>query len=252
MIRIFADAEELARGAAGFFAEEISRAVTARGRASVLLAGGETPRRTYELLAEEPLRETIPWDKIHFFWGDERCVPADDPQSNQRMARKSLLERVPVPLENIHPIACGDSPEQAAAAYQRELQDHFVGDPPRFDLVFLGLGADGHTASLFPGSAALAEQTHWTAAVYRQGEPFARITLTLPLLNQARRFLFLVSGRDKAAILAEMVRGVSASGPFYPAQRVQPRDGELCWFADRDAAGCQGLSQMSPRKFSPK
>jgi 6-phosphogluconolactonase len=238
MIRVFSDAEDLARGAAAFFAEEISRAVTARGRASVLLAGGETPRRTYELLAEESLRATIPWNEIHFFWGDERCVAADDPRGNQRMARESLLDRVPVPPENIHPIACGESPEQAAAAYQRELERHFAGDPPRFDLVLLGLGADGHTASLFSGSAALAEQTRWTAVVHRQGEPFARITLTLPLLNQARRLLFLVTGRDKAAILAEMVRGVSASGPLYPAQRIQLHNGELSWFADRAAAGC--------------
>lgn len=238
MIRVFADAEELARGAAAFFAEEMSRAVTARGRASVLLAGGETPRRTYEVLAEEPLRETIPWEKIHFFWGDERCVPADDPRSNQQMARESLLDRMPVPPENIHPILCVAEPEDAADAYQRELERHFAGGPPRFDLVFLGLGADGHTASLFPGSAALAEQTRWTAVVHRPGEAFGRITLTLPLLHQARRLLFLVTGRGKAAILAEMVRGVPASLPLYPAQRVQPHSGELTWFVDRAAAGC--------------
>ena len=238
MIRVFADADDLARGAAAFFAEEISRAVTARGRASVLLAGGETPRRTYELLAEASLRETIPWDKIHFFWGDERCVPPDDPRSNQRLARESLLDRVPVPPANIHPILCAAESEEAADAYQRELQDHFVGDPPRFDLVFLGLGADGHTASLFPGSAALAEEARWTAVVHRQGDAFARITLTLPLLNQARRILFLVTGRGKASMLAEIVRGVSASGPLYPAQRVQPENGELSWFADHAAAGC--------------
>ena len=238
MIQVFADAEELARGAAAVFAEEISRAVTAQGRASVLLAGGETPRRTYEMLTEEPLRTTIPWDKIHFFWGDERCVPADDPRSNQAMARESLLDRVSVPPANIHPIACADSPEQAADAYQRALQDHFAGDPPRFDLVFLGLGVDGHTASLFPGSAALTEQTRWTAVVHRPGDAFPRITLTLPLLNQARRLLFLVTGRDKAAMLAEMVRSVSASVPLYPAQRVQLHNGEVSWFADRAAAGC--------------
>jgi len=238
MIRVFADAEDLARGAAALFAEEVSRSVTVRGRASVLLAGGETPRRTYEMLTEEPLRTIIPWDKIHFFWGDERCVPADDPRSNQAMARESLLDRVPVPPANIHPIACADSPEKAADAYQRELQDHFAGDPPRFDLVFLGLGADGHTASLFPGSAALAEQTLWTAVVHRPGDAFPRITLTLPLLNQARRLLFLVVGRSKSAILAEVVRGDPGSGPLYPAQRVQPENGELSWFADRAAAGC--------------
>jgi len=233
MIRVFADAEELALGAAAFFAEEISRAVTARGRASVLLAGGETPRRTYEVLAEEPLRETIPWEKIHFFWGDERCVPADDPRSNQSMARESLLDRVPVPSGNIHAIACGEAPEQAAAAYQHELERHFEGGPPRFDLVFLGLGADGHTASLFPGSAALDEGARWTAVVHRIGDAFSRITLTPPLLNQARRLLFLVAGRDKAAILAEILQG---NAP-HPARLVRPNGGELHWFADRAAAG---------------
>lgn len=233
MIRVFADAEDLARGAAAFFAEEISRAVVARGRASVLLAGGETPRRTYELLAEESLRAAIPWEKVHFFWGDERCVPADDPRSNQAMVRESLLDRVPVPPANIHPIACSDAPEQAAAAYQRELEDHFAGGPPRFDLVFLGLGADGHTASLFPGSAALAEQTRWTAVVHRPGDAFGRITLTLPLLHQAHRLLFLVAGQDKAAILAEILQGSAPS----PARLVRPNGGELHWFADRAAAG---------------
>ena len=238
MIQVFADAEELARGAAAFFADEISRAVTARGRASVLLAGGETPRRTYQMLTEEPLRTSIPWDKIHFFWGDERCVPADGPRSNQAMARESLLDRVPVPPENIHPILCAETPEEAADTYQHELERHFAGDPPRFDLVFLGLGADGHTASLFPGSAALAEDTRWTVVVHRLGDAFARITLTLPLLNQARRLLFLVSGQGKSAMLAEMVRSVSASVPLYPAQRVQLHNGEVSWFADRAAAGC--------------
>ncbi len=238
MIRVFADAEELAQGAAAFFAEEVSRAVAARGRASVLLAGGETPRRTYEVLAEEPFRAALPWGKIHFFWGDERCVPADDPHSNQQMARASLLDRVPVPPAHIHAIACAEAPEEAAAAYQRELERYFADAPPVFDLVFLGLGADGHTASLFPGAAALAEQTRWTAVVQRPGAAFPRITLTLPLLNQARRLLFLVAGESKAAIWAEIVRGVPASGPLYPAQRVQPHNGQLSWFADCAAAGC--------------
>lgn len=243
MIRVFADAEELARGAAAFFAEAVSRATAVRGRASVLLAGGETPRRTYELLAEEPLRETIPWDKIHFFWGDERCVPADDPLSNQGMARACLLDRLPVPPENIHPIPGAEVPGEAADAYQRELEGHFANRPPRFDLVLLGLGADGHTASLFPGSAALAEQSRWTAVVRRPGEPFARITLTLPLLNRAERILFLVAGGGKAAVLAAILKGDAR----HPASRVHPDGGELHWFADRAAAtlpplvaGCLG------------
>lgn len=232
MIRVFADAEDLARGAAAFLAERIRAAVAVRGRASLLLAGGETPRRTYERLAEEPFRGAIPWDKIHFFWGDERCVSADDPLSNQRMARASLLDRVPVPPENIHALTCAESPEQAAATYQRELQDHFIVDPPRFDLVLLGLGADGHTASLFPGAAALAEPTRWTAVVQRPGDAFHRITLTLPLLNRGRVILFLVTGEAKAAVLAEIFRG---EGP-HPARQVYPDHGELLWYIDRDAA----------------
>jgi 6-phosphogluconolactonase len=243
MIRVFADAVALARGAAAFFAEEMSRAVAARGRCSVLLAGGETPRRTYELLAEKPLREAIPWEKVHFFWGDERCVPADDPQSNQRMARERLLARVPVPPGNIHPITCTHAPEEAAATYQHELERHFAGGAPSFDLVLLGLGTDGHTASLFPGSSALAEGARWTAVVHRPGEVFPRITLTLPLLNQARRVLFLVVGRDKAAILAEILQG---NAP-YPARLVRPSSGELIWFADRAAAEESVKDGHSPR-----
>lgn len=243
MIRVFADAEALARGAAALFAEAVSWAVAARGRASVLLAGGETPRRTYEVLAEEPWRAAIPWEKIHFFWGDERCVPVDDPRSNQSLARASLLARVPVPAGHIHPIAGSDAPEQVAAAYQSELERHFEGGPPRFDLVFLGLGADGHTASLFPGSAALAEGARWTAVVHRPGEAFPRITLTLPLLHQARLLLFLVVGRDKAPILAEILQG---NAP-YPARLVRPSDGELHWFADRAAADESVKDGHSPR-----
>lgn len=243
MIRVFADAEDLARGAAAFFAEEMSRAVAARGRCSVLLAGGETPRRTYELLAENPLREAIPWGKIHFFWGDERCVPADDPQSNQRMAREGLLARVPVPPGNIHPIACTQAPKEAAATYQHELERHFAGGAPSFDLVLLGLGTDGHTASLFPSSSALAEESRWTAVVHRPGEAFARITLTLPLLNQAQRILFLVAGRGKAAVLAEILQGDAP----HPARRIRPERGELIWFADCEAAGGSCNDSHPPR-----
>jgi len=195
------------------------------------LAGGSTPRQLYELLTSSAFRDKIPWSRLHFFWGDERMVPHDHPQSNYRMAQEALLKHVPVPRANIHPIPTQASPEEAAQAYENDLRQHFGRGLPGFDLILLGLGGDGHTASLFPGAVALQEKQR-LAVAHRTGlKGFDRVTLTLPVLNQAQRVFFLVVGEDKASALQ-----AALAGGQLPAQQVAPRKGELIWLVDVAAA----------------
>jgi len=236
LIERFVDADALGRAAADLFARKAREAVEARGRFSALLAGGDTPRRTYELLAVEPHRGRVPWERVHLFWGDERCVPSDSPHSNAAMVRRALLDHVPVDPEHVHPVQCGRSPEEAAGAYEEELKGFFLGVPPRFDLVLLGLGADGHTASLLPGSSAVDEKVRWTAVAKRPEEAFSRVTVTLPLLNGAATVLFLVSGAGKARVLRAILEDGGGSAACFPASRVRPVSGDLRWFVDDAAA----------------
>lgn len=236
MIRVCADLRAVSRAAAELFAAAARRAVATHGRFAVALAGGETPRSTYELLAASPFREELPWQNIHVFWGDERCVPADDPRSNALMARRALLDHVPVQAANIHPITCAHDPQQSAADYERLLRAFFANGPPHFDLVFLGLGEDGHTASLFPGSTPLTEGAHWTAVTARSGEEFSRVTLTLPCLNRAAQVVFLAAGAGKAHIL-QAVLEESPESASLPARLIRPTAGELLWLVDKAAAG---------------
>jgi 6-phosphogluconolactonase len=236
LIERFVDVEALSRAAAVLFAGKACEAVEATGRFSVLLAGGDTPRRTYELLAGEPHRSRVPWGRVHFFWGDERCVPDDSPESNFEMARTALLDHVPVDPGHIHAIPSDRSPEDAAKAYEEELKEFFPGAPPRFDLALLGLGDDGHTASLLPGSSAVAEKVRWTAVSTRPEEAFSRITVTLPLLNRAATVLFLVSGAGKARVLRSLFEDGGSSQASLPASLVRPVSGDLRWFVDAAAA----------------
>lgn len=226
------DLEGLSREAARRFLAAVLESGKAPSTFRIALAGGSTPRRLYEILATEEFRSRIPWVRLHFFWGDERIVPHDHPQSNYRMAHEALLKHVPVPGQNIHPVRTMSSPEEAAEAYEKELRAHFgrLGTPS-FDLVLLGLGADGHTASLFPGAAALAEKQHLVVA-HRVGvRGMDRVTLTLPVLNHARRIFFLVSGESKATALQAALAGKGQ----LPAQLVSPRKGELVWLVDAAA-----------------
>jgi 6-phosphogluconolactonase len=203
---------------------------------AIALSGGSTPRRLYELLAAAPYRDAFPWSRTHWFWGDERFVPHDDAASNDRMARDALLSRVPIPETHIHPIPTeGLAPGAAAAAYERVLRA-FYGRPvldaahPLFDVVLLGLGPEGHTASLFPGTAVLEERARWVDAVVgAKAEP--RITLTYPALESSREIAFLVAGADKRAVLERLFRGDRA----LPAARLRPI-GALRFFLDRAAA----------------
>jgi 6-phosphogluconolactonase len=235
MIRIFNDTETLSRGAADLFATAAEQAVAARGRFSVLISGGETPRRTYELLAQEPFCQRIPWNCVHLFWGDERCVAATDPRNNAQVARRTLLDRVPLPEQQIYPIVCHGSPQSAASDYEMVLRAHFPDGVIRFDLVMLGLGDDGHTASLFPGAAALNERRHWVVPTQKQGEDIMRVTVTAKLLNEARQVLFLASGPGKAFVLHRVLEGPYIP-EVLPAQLVKPLCGALLWYVEESAS----------------
>ena len=236
MIEVYPDLESLSRAAAALLVEQANLAVAARGRFSVALSGGATPRRTYELLAAPPLVNQAPWDRVHVFWGDERCVPLNDPRSNARMAKEAWLDRVPIPGSQIHHMNCASDPADAARQYEAKLREFFAGQTPRLDLVLLGLGHDGHTASLFPGSAVLREAERWAAAVYLAEADLHRVTLTAPLINQAAMVAFLVAGWAKAGVLREVLHGPRAPARL-PAQLIRPHHGELRWLADLAAAG---------------
>jgi 6-phosphogluconolactonase len=232
-IKIVPDAVTLAHDAAEEFHRLAEAAVQERGRFSVALSGGNTPRTVYSLLASE--HKQLPWDRIHIFFGDERHVPPDDPDSNFRMASESLLSKVPIPEKNVHRIHAELDAEAAAAEYEQQLVSFFHllnQDWPRFDLIFLGIGEDGHTASLFPGSKALSEASRRVTANWVEKFKTFRITLTFPVLNHAAEVVFLVSGASKARILSEILRpGIQK----YPAQSVQPENGRLLWLVDEDA-----------------
>ena len=229
---ICADYESLSLEAARRFAAAAE--ATGRRPFRVALSGGGTPRRLYELLASAEFQRRIPWERVHFFWSDERMVPHDHLQSNYKLARDSLLKHVRVPPKNVHPVPVTLPPAQAANEYEQELRRQFGRrwGWPEFDLIMLGLGDDGHVASLFPGAPALHEKQRWVV-VHQPPHLPARITLTLPVINAARRVHFLVSGENKATALRVAVEG---SGHL-PAQLVHPKKGELLWLTDSAAAG---------------
>lgn len=242
------DREALSREAARRFVKAHGESIAERGRFTVALAGGQTPRELYSLLAEPFWRDQIDWTRTHLFWGDERFVPPDHADSNYRMAREALLSKVPVPHANVHRIETEvGSAEIAAARYEQALKIFFRSDDaiaaqdfiPRFDLVLLGLGADGHTASLFPESSALDERKRFVVAVWIEKLAAWRITLSVPLLSNAARILFLVSGAEKAEALGAILREERApenERVLLPAQLVCPTDGRLWWLIDAAAA----------------
>lgn len=235
--RVFADPAALAEGAAVEIERIVRRAIDNRGRALVALAGGSTPRGLYGRLGAEPWRSRIDWSCLEIFWGDERCVPPTDSASNYAMAKEALLARVPIPERAVHRIDGERAPKRAAALYEEELRRITNLELPRLDLVLLGMGADGHTASLFPGTAALDEKERLVVATEAPAAPRDRVTLTLPMLNAARAVLFLVQGGDKAPALERVLAGGESPEPLPPAARVRPRRGELLWLADRAATG---------------
>ncbi len=231
-IEILEDAPALARHVAGWMTEA---AAAVAGDFRICLSGGSTPRRLYETLASGEFVTRFPWQRVSWYWGDERFVPYDHPESNYRMAREAMLARAPVPAANIHPMPVDGAPDDAARHYEHRLQEGYgatVLDParPLFDIMLLGLGPDGHTASLIPGEPVLDERKRWVAAV-SHGRPEIRITLTYPPIESSRQIAFLVTGEEKATILSE----IHAGGSIVPAARLRPV-GELIWFVDRAAA----------------
>jgi 6-phosphogluconolactonase len=245
-VLIFEDADALARGAADEFLRRAAAEIDVNGAFYVALSGGSTPRHLFTLLAAEPYRSQTPWEYIHFFWGDERTVPPEHPDSNFGAANEVLLSRVPVPADNIHRIAAERTPpDRAAAEYEATLRRVFrlaEDDWPRFDLVFLGLGADGHTASLFPGTAALTETRRLVVANWVEKLSTHRLTLTCPVFNRSACILFLVSGAEKAGTLAEIL-AADVGAARYPAQLIRPADGELHWYIDRAAGQAVGRTR---------
>ena len=240
-LRIAEDEAEMFRAAAEEITARAAAAAGERGRFTLALSGGATPHGLYALLAREdaPYRARMPWGRTHFFWGDERAVPRDHPERNDRMAREAMLSRVPVPEENIHPIR-GElaDPRSAAEEYEALLRSFFglsAFQAPPFDLVLLGLGADGHTASLFPGSDLLREASRLVAAAWVERLGSWRITLTPRAIGGAARVVFLVGGASKARALREALEGRDRSEPV-PARAIRPESGAVLWIVDRAAA----------------
>lgn len=237
-VRVFEDLEDLSRAAASFVVDLAKEAVRDRGAFCAALSGGSTPKEVYSLLASPEFSMHVPWHTVHLFWGDERCVRPDDPESNYGMVRDVLLQRVPIPATNVHRIRGEIDPGQAAAEYETLLRESFGSEPtkvPRFDLVLLGLGEDGHTASLFPGTSALEETERLTVALYVEKLNAHRISLTLPVINRGAVVVFLVAGEGKRSIVARVL-GHSGERTDIPAQRVRPTDGKLIWLLDIPAA----------------
>lgn len=238
-VRVFSDLQTLSQSLAESLVESIRTAVEDRGRYSLILSGGSTPRMLYQLLADE-YQEVIPWSDLHLFWGDERCVPPDHSDSNYAMALRMLIAPSPIPSRNVHRMP-GEiqPPEEAARKYEQTLREHF--DGVNADCILLGVGADGHTASLFPGHDVLEESTRWTRAVTDPppDAEHARITLTLPFINRVLRSVFLAAGRGKRRVLRALLGGSPAQRRTLPAGRVQTPEGPD-WYLDRDANPREG------------
>ena len=236
--RVFPDLDTLSRSALEGLLRVMRVAVAQRGRFSVALSGGHTPTKLYMLWAHAgKYGVQIPWERVHLSWSDERFVPHDDPLSNYRMTRENLVVHVPIPAENVHPMPGSISrPEEAAAAYESELREFFGPAQPGFDLQLLGLGVEGHTASLFPGSPALKEKQRWVVAVQAPTKPPIRLTLTPIFLNRGRNTFFLVAGKDKQEIVRALRNEPESIPSRYPAGQIRPA-GRVIWFVDKAAAG---------------
>jgi 6-phosphogluconolactonase len=245
VIEVLADYEAVALRGAELFALAAQEAAAARGAFAAALSGGETPRALYRALARQQFAQKVPWRRVHLYWGDERCVPPDDQASNYGMAHEAFIRHVPIPPENVHRMRGEDEPLEAARAYAQELlrpparAAHAAADLPVFDLVLLGLGADGHTASLFPRTAALRDEEHLVVVNEAEGTG-PRLTVTVPVINAARRVAFVVTGAAKAGMVAEVLEGLEVPDAV-PAQAVHPERGSLVWLLDAAAA-----AELSP------
>lgn len=241
-LRIFRDSERLSRHASNLLVEQAGRSIRERNQFLVALNGGSTPNRLFQLLATD-YREQVDWSKVQVFWGDERCVPPHEPGSSYRQARDLLLRLVPIPESNIHRIKGELSPVDASKDYSLTLKKYSTApfDWPRFDLVYLGMGEDGHTASLFPGSPVTVTEPTLPVTAHYQDRPANRVTLTQLVFNQARLVVFMATGEKKAITLSEVLSD-RYNPELYPAQRIDPQDGYLIWLVD------EGAARKLPRK----
>jgi 6-phosphogluconolactonase len=246
-LRIFEDLEKLSIHAANLFSEQAARSILERGQFLVALNGGGTPTRLFQLLATE-FRDKVEWAKVHVFWGDERCVPPKDAGSSYGQARELLLSKIPIPESNIHRIKGELTPVEASKAYSLLLKEYASTtlNWPCFDLVYLGMGEDGHTASLFPGSPVNVTEPTLPVTAHYQDRPANRVTLTQLVFNSARMIVFMATGEKKAITLAEVLSD-RYNPELYPAQRIDPKDGQLIWLIDKDAAG--KLPKKITRKY---
>ena len=234
-IHVYADAEAMSRAAAEWLADCAQQALSGGGWFSLALAGGNTPRRLYEILASD-FGGTVPWQRVMFFWSDERYVPQGDEHSNYRMVEESLLKHLGVPVGNVHPLPTHrKNPEDAADEYEAFLRSQTESKWPRFDVVLLGMGSDGHTASLFPGSPALDEKRRWVVSTEAPVEPHRRLTMTLPVINAAANVCFVAAGQEKAKAL-EAAFAARPDKTRCPASAVRPTNGRLICWADESAA----------------
>lgn len=239
-LKVFQTIEELNKAAAQFIIEIASQSIAARGKFTISLSGGQTPMQLYSLLSESPFKDEIQWQKTFIFWGDERCVPLSDERNNAHQAKLALLDKIDIPPNNIHVIPVNLSPEEEANRYEKEIKDFFGEENIRLDLILLGLGENGHTASLFPGTKVIDEQVEGVRALYVEEEKMFRVTMTAPLINNAHNILFLVAGEKKAGILKKVLR--SPYDPDkYPAQLINPGKGKLYWFIDHMAASLMSI-----------
>lgn len=234
-ILFWKDAESLSLAAAYFFVTECHRSIALHGRFIVALAGGNTPKRLYQLLATPEFSNNIPWKKVILFFSDERFVPHTDMESNFRMVRENLLDHIPVPKKNIFPIPVNDTAKQCAAKYETRIKKMFKGKAPVFDWILLGVGEDGHTASLFPGINILKKKKSLVKEVWVEEKKTWRISFTLSLINNAAQIIFLVSGKEKATVVATALTNKKGKQPL-PVQLVQPAEGTTYWMLDKDAA----------------
>jgi 6-phosphogluconolactonase len=240
-LRVFPDNASFVKGCADFIAEAAANAIAERGRFIIALSGGGTHKPIYERLATADYRDRIAWENVYVFFGDERCVPPDDARSNYRMVREVWFDHSPVPVENIHRIRGEDDPALEALRYEQDIARFYRSARcPSFDLILLGMGENGHTASLFPGTAALRETARWVVAQYVEVITTWRVTFTAPLINAARHVVFLAEGAGKAQMLLNVVEG-PYQPDVWPSQLVQPVSGELHWLVDTAAAAKLGV-----------
>ncbi|MEO7264420.1 MAG: 6-phosphogluconolactonase [Ferruginibacter sp.] len=234
-LEIFITADAFNKAAAEFIIDEAHKAIAVKGRFTLSLSGGQTPENLYRLLAEPAFSKRMPWKNSFIFWGDERCVPLDDDRNNAHQAKILLLDKIDIPASNIHIIPVNLPPAEAACQYEKIVKEFFKDEPMRFDLILLGLGENGHTASLFPGTEIIKEQTAGVREVYVEEEKMSRISMTPYLLNLSHNIIFLVTGKAKAEILNTVLHDAYQPDK-YPAQLIKPADGNLYWFVDNEAA----------------